>query len=859
MLFSLPFIFIAAPVDFAKEIQPLLESKCLHCHGPKKEKSGFRVDDAARMLAGGDLGKPGVVPGKPADSVLFRAISGKEKDLEMPPDDDLTPAEIALFERWISEGAPGLDRGKSAGKPLPWSFHPVRAPKAESIDSLVRAALAAKGLSPSPRADAATLARRVSILLTGLPPTAEDLRAPFEQLMDRLLASPHFGERWAQHWLDVIRWAETDGSEGNFFRKNAWIYRDYLIDAFNQDKPYDRFLVEQLAGDTMGVDAATGYLVAGPHVAAATVGREPSAIKQARYDRLDEVVQTVGVSALGMTIGCARCHNHKFDPILATDYYGMAAVFQDVEFGIRAPAGGSDEVRELAGQLEGLRGKLAAFGSWEEDWGDHKETHFAPVEARSVRVRFGTDKVSLDEVEIYGPKAPGFNLARGGAASSFERKHDGPERQPVSYLIDGRQEIFWGWTAVAEKDGSGQPWVKIDLRAPAAVSSVALSTNRYAVLGTDYLTQKTAYGFGRHTVEAQRPDGSWVVVAEPAVSRPERDRLLSRVAELVGVYKMRVPQSSFIGRFVEPEETHVLRRGNPMDPGDRVQPRGLLALGGDLGLSADATGPQRRLAFARWLTGRQNPLVARVQVNRIWMHLFGTGIVATPGDFGSVGAEPTNRALLDWLATSFVENGWSTKKLLRQILMSRTFQQSSAPSKKALAADAGSQLLWRFPPRRVEAEVIRDSMLSMAGTLDARVGGPSFRIFGVKKSYEQWNLVDNAGPATWRRMLYQERMRRVDDRMFSVFDVPDCGQTAPRRTSSTTPLQALSLMNGPLVVTQSQKLAQRIKDVDGAFQMVLGRKPAPDERRAAAAMARTDGLAAVARVLFNTNEFLFLN
>jgi mono/diheme cytochrome c family protein len=345
-----------AQISYQKDVAPILSNHCVKCHGEEKQKSGLRLDQRPLMLKGGDSGLPSVVPGKPEKSFLLEVASDPEHEIAMPPKGDrLNKEQIATLSTWIVEGAdwPGQMDKQLELKTDHWSFQPIVRPQLpsgsdNSIDAFLDRKLKESGLAPNEAADARSLIQRVHITITGLPPTPEEV-TKFEQafqtdpekayahLLDAQLESTHFGERWAQHWLDVIRWAETNGSESNLYRKNAWFYRDYVIRAFNNDTPYNQFITEQLAGDQLGVGEATGFLVAGPHVPAATVGREPTAIRQARADRVDEIMQTIGASMMGVTVGCARCHNHKFDPISIQDYYSLTAVFQGVEFGGRIP------------------------------------------------------------------------------------------------------------------------------------------------------------------------------------------------------------------------------------------------------------------------------------------------------------------------------------------------------------------------------------------------------------------------------------------------------------------------------------------------------------------------------------------
>ncbi|MEM9017541.1 MAG: DUF1549 domain-containing protein [Verrucomicrobiota bacterium] len=432
-------------VDYEQDIAPIFEANCIDCHGPDKDKAGFRVDSRAIMIEGGDSGLASIVPGDWEKSFLMEVVTHLDEDMAMPPKGDKLPDEdIALLEQWVNEGAvwPGQMDATVDKTVKHWSFLPVERPEVPSgvdhpVDAFLDAKLEEKGLEPNAEADPLSLARRASIVLTGLPPTpeqvtafeaefAKDPDAAYNALVEELLASPHFGERWAQHWLDVIRWAETNGSESNLYRKNAWIYRDYVVRAFNEDLPYDQFLKEQLAGDQLGVGEATGFLVAGPHVPAATVGQEPSAIRQARADRMDEVMQTVGASVLGVTVSCARCHDHKFDPISIQDYYSMTAVFQGVEFGGRWPEFAEEHPRrERADELYAAAAQernilREGMGSWEENWGGFTEMVFPATKTKALRIDFDRPFIGVDELQVYGPEERNRNLALSSAGTELE-------------------------------------------------------------------------------------------------------------------------------------------------------------------------------------------------------------------------------------------------------------------------------------------------------------------------------------------------------------------------------------------------------------------------------------------------------
>jgi len=903
----------ATDVDFEQEIVPILEEHCWHCHGEDEQESGLRLDLRSKMLRGGDSGLATVVPGKPDKSYLLEVVNHVDEDMAMPPDEDKIPAQqIDLLTRWIQEGAnwPGQMDQVDEVVSDHWSFQPVKRPDVPSIqqnaasqhpiDAFLLDRLASEELTYSQPADPRSLIRRVSIVLTGIAPTpeetagfieasAKDASKAYVELVDRLLDSPHFGERWAQHWLDVIRWAETNGSEANLYRKNAWIYRDYVVRAFNEDKPYDQFVREQIAGDSLGVGEATGFLVAGPHVPAATVGREPTAIRQARADRMDEVMQTVGASVMGVTIGCARCHNHKFDPITITDYYSMTGVFQDVEFGSRFPEFSDEHPRRQSGaairrEISKQRKILREIGGWEENWGAFREMNFKPVTTKAVRIRFKMKNVGLDELEVFGPDERRKNLAhkRYGTKVSGEPEKGLEGRNPIVRLNDGEYGTMT-WRAKAEgnlKDAKNQPYVQYDFEQPVAIDRLRLSSNREYFYDTDYLDKKPYLPKYEYDMDVLQAEGTWQPWAGTGfINRilreqiPERVEALKDMQGLIARLAEEGPQPSFVGRFVFPSQTFVLHRGSPENPRDEVAPAGPAIFGGELGLSPKAPGSKRRAEFAKWISTPENPLTARVMVNRIWHHLFGSGIVQTTSDFGIAGAAPTHPRLLDWLAAELVEptgtNGkpWSMKSMIRALVLTKAFQQASTPTPEGITKDAGSALLWRFPPKRVEAEVIRDSILQASGTLDRTIGGRSYRIHNEKKTYAQWEVVKNHGPTTWRRMLYQERMRRVDDQMFTAFDFPDCGQVRAKRPVSTTPLQALNLMNSEFVMEQSKLVAERAKKESGekhqdaivrCFELLLSRQPDQDELDACLELVEQSGLSLVCRTLMNTNEFAFL-
>ncbi len=640
---------------------------------------------------------------------------------------------------------------------------------------------------------------------------------------------------------------------------------------------------EQIAGDVYGVDEATGFLVSGPHVYPPTVGREPSAILQARYDRLDEVMQNVGASLFGTTLGCARCHNHKFDAVSTQDYYSLVAVFQDIEFGHRMPKLANDHPRKIRGgqlteQIQTIRKELkdSSINNWSENWVSHVQVHFPKTKAKFIKVSFLTGFTALDELEVYDSESGGTNIALSSQGTTIKTFNTKPiSRKNKDWLLDGDRQSFWGWAGkpIEPKKPYG---VVLTLQKAQKINRIELSSDRATIVETDYLDEKNIgkFNFSRYTIKTSLDGKTWqnLVSTEtektlPDVDRHVRKKRIAKINQLAKSYFKEGPQEIFAGRFIPPDSTHVLHRGDPAQRGELVKPETFSIFNSSLSLSNKSTGPERRVAFANWVVSNENPLTLRVSVNRLWKHIFGSGLVNTMDDFGHAGALPTHPLLFDWLATEYRNNGWSTKKLIRMLVMSKSFRQSSQQHRQGLKVDANAQYLWRYPLQRIDAEALRDSMLDIAGSLDKTVGGKGYRIHANKKRYASWKVVDNSSAQTWRRLIYQERMRGIDDKMFMAFDLPDCKQVSSKRPVSTTPIQALNLFNGDLVITQSKKLAERIKKEAGEnveaqvkriFLRVLCREPTAEELKFSAVAVKQDGLPQLARVLFNTNEFSFL-
>jgi Protein of unknown function (DUF1553)/Protein of unknown function (DUF1549)/Planctomycete cytochrome C len=895
-------------VSFERDVRPILSQHCFECHGTDTQESNLRVDRRADLLKGGKSGRAAIVPGHSAESRLLLAVSGKDKNLSMPPDGArLTAGEIETLRRWIDQGAV-FDEGAAASGPSAdfWSFKPVRVERppvnsnqdfaGSPVDAFVSEKLRSSGLRPSPPADRRTLIRRLYLDVLGLPPSPAEIAQfvadadplAWNRLVDRVLASPHFGERWARHWLDVVRFAETDGFETNVERPNAWPYRDYLVNAFNADKPYDRLVFEQLAGDSVGADAATGFLVGGP--CDKVKSPDPVLTRMQRQDELTDIINTTGTTFLGLTLGCAKCHNHKFDPIPQHDFYAVQAVFAGVQHGER-PLNSAAEPERVARrkhvflELDQVRQKLRKLGLRPPVDPRRNDEFFSPVRTRRLRFTIlatndGTEPC-LDELAIYvrrpDQSLENVALASFGSKVSVSSVFPGSSFHKREHLNDGRFGNERSW--ISNERGKG--WAIVEFPRDCVISRIEWGRDRYGVyrdrLATDY------------RIEADAADGRWekVVTSEgrlpaagtaslesvlpPRLSSEEKKQASTLLAELLGLQEERDANSTaprvYAGVFEQANPVHRLYRGDPGSPRETVNPGGIGAVG-PLEIAATASDRERRIALANWITRPQNPLTARVMVNRLWHYHFGRGIVETPSDFGHNGGRPSHPELLDWLASELVRSGWSLKHIHRLVLTSATYVQSSAPRPEGLKVDAAARLLWRFPPRRLEAEAIRDSMLAASGVFDERMGGPGFSPFEPNTNYVRvYRPKEAFGPAERRRMVYMSKVRMEQDSVFGAFDCPDAGLIAPRRTQSTTAVQALGLFNSRFTEEQADLMAERCQREAGsgvapgvgrAFELAFGRRPDDVERPAAEQVVAKYGLPSLCRALFNANEFLFL-
>ncbi len=901
------------PIDFNRDVRPILSNHCFKCHGrDKKERQGgtdgLRLDTKEGAVA--DLGGyAAIVRGKPEASELVLRIRSKDPDERMPPADSgkkLTPEEITRLVEWVKQGAPYAQHWsfvKPIRPQLPTLQVDPRSPLVSwprnEVDQFILARLLREGLKPAPEAKRYVLIRRVSLNLTGQPPTPEEVRAfvddpaeldvAYARVVDRLLHSARYGERWAQHWLDVIRWAETVGFETNLERPGAWHYRDWVIDSLNDDKPYDRFILEQIAGDTVGADAALGFLVAGPANLPGQIGRDEEAMRQARQDELDEVIRTVSQSLFGLTIGCARCHDHKFDPIRQRDYYAMQAVFAGLTYGhrrLRGPQNDEWSARapKVRDELRGLREKREARQRQfrlRSALKTFQTESFNPVRVDAVRMEIAATNggpASLYEFEVWSSaKARNVALASAGAkpsASSFALAN---QTRHFDNLVDGSVDKRQAFPWVAAAPGSA--WLQVDLRQPATIDRVrwyagSSTPASYEIKVRD--TKSSQWRTVAHTRDRlPRVDDMRAAknVRLEGLSSGQVDSLFRLLAEIRGAERELARLSNgpqaYAARFsANPETTWLLKRGQPRQRTAVVAPAvpGFL-LNGDSPLRPRRE-IDRRLGLARHLTRPDHPLTARVMVNRVWQHHFGVGLVETPSDFGLMGASPSHSKLLDWLAVEFVERGYSLKKLHRLIVQSRTYRQSSRPRSEAMAIDAESRLLWRYPPRRLDAEAIRDSILTLSGKLSTKMNGRGFDFFDRRGGLSDYTAKKTFDENGWRRMIYAHKIRMESVDIFGAFDCPDAGQMAPRRSQSITPIQSLGLFNSPFVNRQADFFAERVRKkasddlrrcVDRAFEVALARQPSDIERDRMVELAKAHGLEQVCRVILNSTEFLYVN
>ncbi len=849
-----------------------------------------------------------------------------------------------------------------------WSLQPLRIPpSASSIDSLISQKLAEKGLSLAPIADRATLIRRITYDLHGLPPTPEEVLDfqndprpdAWERLIDRLLASPRYGERWARYWLDLVRFADSDGFEYDKIRPNSWHYRDWVIRALNADMSYAEFVRMQLMGDLLGTRdgiAATGFLVAGPFDEVGNRAVSMLVRRRAREDELEDMLATISQTFLGMTLNCARCHDHKFDPLSMRDYYQTKAIFESVRGGER-PLLSDPEQRQRQAEIAQLRQQIR-----------QKEQKFAALEAElHQRVRqllqlptrtlpvlpisewrfegdardsignlhgtlYGNAKIAKGRLILDGQRSflqtvplqrelrektleawvllPQLDQRGGGiltverdngaifdaivygeriagrwiaGSNSFSRTRDllaPPEADAktqlvhvaITYAADGTIRLFRNGTLYSDpyQPTGNADSTKLQVY-PAGTSRVLIGL-RHTGGGNGFLIGEVeeARLYDRaltaEQIEASYQAGvykSLPVDWQKHLTAEEQQRFVQQERELRSLLDRERAmtnlidvQKAYAATISAAGPTFLLRRGDIEKPVEQVSPASWAEFSFDsFRLPPDASDAQRRRRFADWITHPDNPLTWRVIVNRVWQYHFGEGLVRTPSDFGFNGDKPTHPELLDLLARDFRDSGGSLKQLHRKILLSHTYRQSSKANPKAIAIDADNRLLWRFPPRRLEAEAVRDTLLAISGELDARMGGLGYANSPLEPGEKN----------SKRRSIYRMIRHSIKDTLLDTFDCPDPSVRTPRRAITTTPLQALSLMNGAFTQQASEKLSQRIirevgtdrsAQIHRAFWLTLQRSPSETEVARLLPLVEQHGLKELCWVLVNSTEMM---
>ncbi len=803
---------------FTAEVAPILKRRCVACHGAGMQTNGLRVDDGAALIQGGYSGAA-VVPGKPGESKLLERLKSSEKGHMMPPAGArLSPEEIATISKWIETGAkvPAASAaGPARRESNHWAFQPVKKPAvpagSNAIDYFVRERLKKEGLTPSPEADRRTLARRVKLDLVGLAPTPEEVAAfvndtrpnAYERMVDRYLASPHYGERWARPWLDLARYADSDGYEKDNVRPHAWRYRQWVIDALNNDMGFDRFTIAQMAGDLLPNATVEDRVATGFHRNVLT-NREAGVDRaEARYEQLINRTNTLGTTWLGLTTGCAQCHDHKYDPFSQREFYQLYAFFNEADdVDIDAPMAG-----EMGPYLKAL---------------------------------------------------PGYRRDR--------------EKLLAEYKIPELQTRWEGKMRAAfanpGKDAEFDFWI---------TSMSAMVDHAMRML---------------HKDPASRTERERDILADYFISNPGpengRDKeLTAKFKELrakLADLKKTMPfltQAYTMGTHPDRPKTHITIRGDYKALGIEVQP-GTPAV---LPPMQRKDGEPARLSFARWLVSRENPLTPRVTVNRAWQEFFGRGLVRTSEDFGATGEKPTHPELLDWLTAEFMDQGWSLKKLHKQILMSATYRQSSRYRPEVAEKDSDNTLLARQARLRLPAELIRDTALQVAGILNPEIGGKSVMPFlpkGVGElAYGGSKWKETFGKEAYRRGLYIHYQRTTPYPLLVNFDAPDSNMACSRRRPSNGPLQALNLLNDPVFLEASNAFAVRAlaqssstsERLETMFTLAMGRAPSESERQTLARyLDKQTGVltgegrtgepltqaawSGVARVLFNLDEFI---
>lgn len=941
-------------IDFKSDIAPIFAKHCYSCHGAEKREAGLRLDQSAAALAGGDEGKV-IIAGKSAESQLLQLISGADPDRIMPPEGDrLSAAQVDLIRKWIDQGAKWPAESK-VEKNSHWSYQPIASPPLptvknpewlrDGLDAFILAELDRRGIAPSPEADRTTQIRRLYLDLVGLLPPIEEVDAfvndarpdAYEKLVDRLLASPHFGERWARHWLDMARYADSDGYEKDNARPDAYLWRDWVIGAINADMPFDQFTIEQLAGDLLPEASTSQKLATAFHRQTLTNTEGGTDQEQFRVEACFDRTETTGAVWLGLTVGCARCHSHKYDAISQREYYQLFSIFNNGDESTTTIAKSEPELRqyerdqaaherdlaELTLKLIAVQEEFAPeFAAWRQAQHERIAPRLAqpikltPLEEMKVTSDGGavwtaqadgsllassanpekatdtitgrTPAITIDAIRLDllpdpslgggGPgRTPHGNYVLSECRAEIATSADFADAKPIEFAsakadfeqgsgqfaaahaIDGKSDTGW---AIAPHFGKPH-WIALRLKEPIATAQpifvritlsqahglqhtigrfkLSLQTGVDPDLGVPLAIAKVLAIKEADRSDAQRKQ----LVAHFSAEHEKSKKLVADLAAL----KKRAPAKPelaariFVQRAEKPRSTFVLKRGEFLEPIKELEVApGALATLPPL-VSRDAGKPADRLDFARWLVSPENPLTPRVTANHVWRMLFGQGLVRTPADFGVRGEPPTHPELLDWLARHFMEQGWSRKALVKQIVMSATYRQASRHRPELIETDPQNLLLSKQNRWRVEGEVLGDISLDAAGLFSPTIGGPS--VFpplppGIADlSYAgNFKWTDSTGGDRYRRSMYTFFKRTAPHPNLTLFDCPDANLTCVERRASNTPLQALTSLNNATYTESAQAFSARILKSDAktdeervvmAFRICAARAPSAEE------------------------------
>ena len=972
----------AETIDFDNQIAPIFVEHCLECHQGSEPEADLKLTELRFLKQGGENG-PALFPGNTQSSLLWKRVSSDE----MPPEHPLPAKEKRLIKEWIQQGAVwgekpldlfAVSTNRRAGLDW-WSLQPLQAvepPTLKSdwvrnpIDQFILKNLHDKNLEPAPEATRRILIRRLSFDLLGLPPTRQEVDAfvqddssdAYEKLINRLLDSPHYGERWARHWLDVVHFGESNGFEYNQPRNNAWPYRNWVIDALNRDMPYDEFVRQQIAGDILSPDeggsVAVACLVTGPHNT--TKPSNDTMRKTMRQDEMEDMVGMVNQVFLGMTTNCARCHDHKFDPITSHDYYSMASALAGVEFGERKINPDKQslvkaeklkaEIEELnrslneieqAARMSALKNKKTnakkiavpqPIAAWNFTSGldDQVGTMDATLQGNATQDSRGlnldgktgfartkplTKQLTEKTLEAW-VRVSNLNQHGGGAISlqtsdgqvfdaivfgereskrwmagsdGFRRYNsfNAPEETKREKIVHVAITYSVNGTVAGYRDGVplGKPYQTNLVTYDTGKSEIVFGLRHGTGAGGNRMFEGTVTkarlydrALSPSEISASAYSSGLQIVTEAELAaqlqpqdRKRRAEMRSQIDQAQATLNSLNNTRVWTVQSIPAATVKVLARGDVRKEGKVVAPRGLSAIRTietDFGLEPNATDHDRRLKLAQWITHSDNPLFPRVIANRVWHYHFGSGIVTTPNDFGFNGGDPTHPELLDWLATDLQANGWSLKHLHRQIVSSATYRQSSRMNRQHAQVDSDNRDLWRWSPTRLEGEALRDSLLMIAGKLDPTIGGQGYRDMREYKfkGSHFYDPIPQNQPEQYRRTIYRFSPRGAKRTMLDTFDCPDPSTVTPTRAETTTPLQSLALMNNAFVFQMAEATAMRLQQentepaeqVKQLMRLAYSRKAEQTEIARAIPFIKKHGLVAYCRVIFNSNELLYV-